>query len=80
MARLLEQLRRLPHQPGEIIVVDAAGSRRCAQLCEQAAAARLLSEPCRGLQLGIGAAQAQGDVLLGFCTPMRSYQPIHCWR
>ena len=63
LARLLGQLRRLPHQPREIIVVDAADSRRCAQLCEQSAATRLTGEPCRGRQLGIGAAQAQGDVL-----------------
>ena len=63
LARLLEQLRRLPHQPDEIIVVDAADSIDCAQLCEQSAVIRLVSEPCRGLQLGIGAAQARGDVL-----------------
>lgn len=63
LARLLEQLRRLPHQPDEIIVVDAADSIRCAQLCEQSAVIRLVSEPCRGLQLGIGAVQARGDVI-----------------
>ncbi|MGZ0019307.1 TIGR04283 family arsenosugar biosynthesis glycosyltransferase [Nitrosomonas sp. wSCUT-2] len=63
LARLLEQLRRLPHQPDEIIVVDAADSIRCAQLCEQSAVIRLITEPCRGLQLGIGAAQARGDVI-----------------
>lgn len=63
LARLLEQLRRLPHQPDEIIVVDAADSIRCAQLCEQSAVIRLVSEPCRGLQLGIGAAKSRGDVL-----------------
>lgn len=63
LARLLEQLRRFPHQPREIIVVDAADSRHCAELCEQSAAIRLTGEPCRGRQLGIGAAQAQGDVL-----------------
>lgn len=63
LARLLEQLRRLPHLPDEIIVVDAADSIRCAQLCEQSAVIRLISEPCRGLQLGIGAVQARGDVI-----------------
>lgn len=63
LADLLEQLRQLPHQPREIIVVDAAGSVRCADICVQYHAQRLVSGPCRGQQLLAGAAQATGDVL-----------------
>lgn len=60
---LLAQLQKLPHKPLEIIVVDAANSESCAELCAQFAAKWIASEPCRGQQLLTGAAQAKGDVL-----------------
>lgn len=63
LAGLLAQLQQLPRQAHEIIVVDAAGSDRCAEICARFQAQRLVSEPCRGQQLLAGAARAQGDVL-----------------
>jgi rSAM/selenodomain-associated transferase 2 len=63
LACLLAQLQKLPHKPWEIIVVDAASSKSCAELCAQFAAKWIASEPCRGQQLLTGAAQARGDVL-----------------
>ena len=60
---LLAQLQKLPHKPLEIIVVDAANSESCVELCAQFAAKWIASEPCRGQQLLTGAAQAKGDVL-----------------
>jgi rSAM/selenodomain-associated transferase 2 len=63
LACLLTQLQKLPNKPWEIIVVDAANSESCAELCAQFAAQYIVSEPCRGQQLLTGAAQAKGDVL-----------------
>lgn len=63
LAFLLTQLQRLPHKADELIVVDAADSPRCAEICSQYQAQRIVDAPCRGRQLGIGAAQARGDVL-----------------
>lgn len=63
LARLLEQLQQLPNKPCEIIVVDAANSACCLNICKQFRVQRLVSEPCRGQQLRIGAMQATGDVL-----------------
>lgn len=60
---LLGQLQGLLHGACEVIVVDAAGSARCAEICAQNQVQRIISEPCRGQQLLIGAAQAIGDVL-----------------
>lgn len=60
---LLAQLRQLLSGAAEIIVVDAADSQRCAEICQQFEALRIVSEPNRGQQLLAGAAQAQGDVL-----------------
>ncbi len=61
--RLLAQLQQLPHKPWEVIVVDAADSTQCGEICALFQAQRLVGEPCRGRQLRVGAAQAQGDVL-----------------
>lgn len=63
LACLLAQLQKLPNKPWEIIVVDAANSESCAELCAQFAAQCIVSEPCRGQQLLTGAAQAKGDFL-----------------
>ena len=63
LACLLAQLQKLPYRPWEIIVVDAANSESCAEICTQYQAQRIVSEPCRGQQLLTGAAQARGDVL-----------------
>ncbi|WP_394808709.1 TIGR04283 family arsenosugar biosynthesis glycosyltransferase [Nitrosomonas sp.] len=63
LACLLAQLQKLPRKPWEIIVVDAANSESCAEICAQFAAKWIASEPCRGQQLLTGAAQAKGDVL-----------------
>lgn len=63
LACLLAQLQQLPRKPHEIIVVDAADSARCAEICAQTQVQWLISEPCRGQQLRTGAAQAEGDVL-----------------
>lgn len=63
LAYLLAQLQKLPHKPWETIVVDAASSAPCAEICTQFQAQRIISEPCRGQQLLTGAAQAKGDVL-----------------
>ena len=63
LACLLAQLQKLPYRPWEIIVVDAANSESCAEICTQFQAQRIVSEPCRGQQLLTGAAQARGDVL-----------------
>lgn len=63
LAGLLGQLQKLPHKAYEIIVVDAAGSAQCAEICARNQAQRIVSGPCRGQQLLTGAAQAAGDVL-----------------
>lgn len=63
LACLLAQLQNLPHRPCEIIVVDGASCESCAEICGQFQAQWIASKPCRGQQLLIGAAQAQGDVL-----------------
>lgn len=63
LARLTEQLQQLPNNPCEIIVVDAANSTRCLDICKQFGVQRLVSKPCRGQQLRQGAIQAKGDVL-----------------
>lgn len=63
LACLLEQLQQLPNKPCEIIVVDAANNARCLNICKQFRVKRLVSEPCRGEQLRVGAIQATGDVL-----------------
>lgn len=63
LACLLAQLQKIPYRPWEIIVVDAASSESCAEICTQFQAQRIASEPCRGQQLLTGAAQARGDIL-----------------
>ncbi|HQV87644.1 MAG TPA: TIGR04283 family arsenosugar biosynthesis glycosyltransferase [Nitrosomonas sp.] len=63
LANLLAQLFSLPCKPYEIIVVDAANSDICEQICLQFQVRRMVSEPCRGQQLRIAATQAAGDVL-----------------
>lgn len=63
LTHLLEQLRKLPQAPLEIIVVDGAASDKCQEICNNNQASRLVSEPCRGHQLLAGAAMAQGDIL-----------------
>lgn len=63
LACLLAQLQRFSPMSCEMIVVDAADSARCAEICVQFQAQRIVSEPCRGQQLRIGAAQATGDIL-----------------
>lgn len=63
LACLLAQLQKLPYRPWEIIVVDAANSESCAEICTQFQTQRIISEPCRGQQLLTGAAQAKSDIL-----------------
>lgn len=63
LMRLLDQLRKLPPAPLEIIVVDGADSSECHEICKNNQALWLASEPCRGRQLRAGAAIARGDIL-----------------
>ncbi|MBA2483538.1 MAG: TIGR04283 family arsenosugar biosynthesis glycosyltransferase [Nitrosomonas sp.] len=63
LTHLLDQLRKLPLAPLEIIVVDGASSSDCHEICRKNQALWLPSEPCRGLQLRAGAAIAQGEIL-----------------
>lgn len=64
LARLLGQLQALPDAaPLQIIVVDAAASPQCQQLCQQHGAHWLAAEPCRGTQLRLGVAQAIHPIL-----------------
>lgn len=63
LVRLLEQLHRLQRCPSEIIVVDAAGSDKCREICNRYHVLYLAGKPCRGQQLLAGAALARSDVL-----------------
>ncbi|PKO47091.1 MAG: glycosyl transferase family 2 [Betaproteobacteria bacterium HGW-Betaproteobacteria-22] len=63
LSQLLTQIDQLPSPPLEVIVVDAAASKSCQNLCLAHGAAWLAAEPCRGKQLLAGAAIARGDVL-----------------
>ncbi len=63
LAHLLAQLQQLPNKVWQVIVVDAAGTSQCAEICKQFGALQIKTEPCRGQQLRTGAAQAMGDVL-----------------
>jgi rSAM/selenodomain-associated transferase 2 len=67
LAALLDQLRKLPHNPSqgllEIIVADGADNQKCREVCYQYDACWMPSEPCRGRQLLAGAALARGDAL-----------------
>lgn len=63
---LLGQLEEAARQDGQalqVIVVDAAGSKRCRALCERHGALWVAAEPCRGMQLRQGAALATRDIL-----------------
>ena len=60
---LLRQLQTMPGYRREIIVVDAADSVTCKDMCSSYGARWLPSIPCRGRQLSTGAAVAKGDVL-----------------
>lgn len=63
LLQLLTRLRQFSIQSMEIIVVDAADSQYCAEICDRFQAKRIVGKPNRGQQLLDGAAQAQGDVL-----------------
>ena len=63
LARLLTQLQQFPNHGVEIIVVDAADSSRCTEICREHDVLRIVSEPCRGQQSKLGATHAHGDVL-----------------
>ena len=68
---LLEQLQNMPDKPEEIIVVDGAGSKYCSSICKIYHTHWLTSQPCRGQQLLMGAAHAQGEVLWFLHTDVR---------
>ena len=64
LAQLLQQVQALPGAAElQIVVVDAAASPACEQLCQQHGAHWLAAEPCRGAQLRQGAAQAIQPIL-----------------
>lgn len=63
LERLLSELRSLGESVQEILVVDAAGSSKCQELCRQYEAVYMSSSPCRGAQLRAGAAKATAEVL-----------------
>ncbi|MDD2834472.1 MAG: TIGR04283 family arsenosugar biosynthesis glycosyltransferase [Methylotenera sp.] len=63
LSQLLAQINRLPNTPCEVIVVDAAASQHCQNLCLAHGATWFAAEPCRGKQLLAGAAAARGDIL-----------------
>lgn len=66
LERLLGQLRAADRQDGsalQLIVVDAAASPRCQELCRRHRALWLAAAPCRGEQLRQGAARAEHDIL-----------------
>ena len=63
LVHLLTQLRQLSTAAMEIIVVDAADSEQCVEICNRFHAMYIPSEINRGQQLLAGAEKAQGDVL-----------------
>ena len=66
LERLLVQLHAAARQDGtplQLIVVDAAASPLCQELCRRHGALWLPAEPCRGEQLRQGAALAEHDIL-----------------
>ena len=64
LAQLLMQVQALPGADClQVIVVDAAASPGCQQLCLQHGAQWLTAEPCRGKQLRQGAAKAIHPIL-----------------
>lgn len=63
---LLAQLHYLAHasrQIIQVIVVDAADSQSCRDICEQHGAQWIPATPCRGLQLRLGATHARHAIL-----------------
>lgn len=59
----LTQLARSSQQKLQLIVVDAASSPECHELCLQYGAQWLSAKPCRGEQLRLGASQARYPIL-----------------
>lgn len=55
----LNDLAQRARQRMQLLVVDAANSANCQQICQQYGAQWLVATPCRGEQLRLGAAHAQ---------------------
>lgn len=66
LGQLLARLHRLAEstqQVLQLIVIDAAGSQRCREICLQYGALWLPAYPCRGEQMRLGAEHAQHSIL-----------------
>ncbi len=62
---LLETLEQLSSDwTGEVIVVDGGSQDKTVQIARDWGAKILLTKPCRGSQMNIGAHEASGDILL----------------
>jgi rSAM/selenodomain-associated transferase 2 len=66
-AALVQLLQQLDQLRGErrlqVLVVDAAQSEQCRQICQRHGAEWLSAQPCRGEQLRMGAARAEHPII-----------------